>query len=139
MDKVIIYADGACRGNQFNSNIGAYGTVLIYKEKEKCLKGTVKDTTNNKMEILSCIKGLEAIFDNKRKDLDVEIYTDSQYVVGTMQYNWKRNANIELWNILDDLVSEFNSVTFFKVKGHSDNKYNILADKLCNEAMDAVK
>ncbi len=133
MEKIIIYADGACRGNQFNENIGAYGIVLIYNNYIKTLNGSYKNTTNNKMELIAVIEALRAL---KKFDIPVEIYTDSQYVVSTINEGWNKRANIELWEQLDNLISKFKIVNFYKVKGHNGNEYNEMADKLCNDAMD---
>ena len=135
VDKIIIYADGACRGNQFTENIGAYGIVLLYKDHMKTLKQAFKNTTNNKMEIIAIIEALKAV---KNYDLYTEVYTDSQYVVCTLNDGWKRNKNIELWNELDELISRFKCIKFIKVKGHDGDTYNELADSLCNQAMDEI-
>lgn len=136
MEIIKIYADGACRGNQFKENIGGYGVVLLYNNNIKELKEAFKNTTNNKMEILSVIKGLEAL---KRFDIPIEIYSDSQYVVNTINNNWNRNANQDLWERLDALIKKCSDIKFIKVKGHADNKYNNRADLLANEAMDKVR
>lgn len=136
MDVIKIYADGACRGNQNTTNIGSYGVVLIYKDSIKELNNAFQDTTNNRMEILSVIEGLKSL---KRFDIPVEIYSDSQYVVNTINNGWRKNANLDLWAELDRLIEKFDSVKFIKVKGHSDNNYNNRADKLANIAMDNYK
>lgn len=136
MDVIKIYADGACRGNQNTTNIGGYGVVLIYKDSIKELNNAFQDTTNNRMEILSVIEGLKSL---KRFDIPVEIYSDSQYVVNTINNGWRKNANLDLWDELDRLIEKFDSVKFIKVKGHSDNNYNNRADKLANIAMDNYK
>lgn len=132
-NKILIYADGACRGNQFKQNIGAYGVVLLYNGHQKELKAAFKNTTNNQMEILSCIEGLKAL---KRFDLPIEIYSDSAYVVNTINQGWRKNANQNLWEELDTYINKCSSIKFIKVKGHSSNLYNNRADKLANEAMD---
>lgn len=134
-DVIKIYADGACRNNQSKENIGAIGVVLLYKDKIKEIKEAYQNTTNNQMEILSAIRGLESL---KVFDIPVELYSDSQYLVSTMNDNWRRNTNLELWKQLDELNSKFN-VKYIKVKGHADNQYNNRADQLANEAMDAIK
>ena len=136
MDVIKIYADGACRGNQNTTNIGGYGVVLIYKDSIKELSNAFQDTTNNRMEILSVIEGLNSL---KRFDIPVEIYSDSQYVVNTINNGWGKNANLDLWYELYRLIEKFDSVKFIKVKGHSDNNYNNRADKLANIAMDNYK
>ena len=135
MEKIMIYADGACRGNQFNENIGAYGIVLIYNNHIKTLNGSYKNTTNNKMELIAVIEALKAL---KKFNIPVEIYTDSQYVVSTINEGWNKRANIELWEQLDNLILKFKNISFYKVKGHNGNKYNEMADKLCNDAMDVI-
>lgn len=136
MEKIKIYADGACRGNQFAENIGGYGVVLLYGEHKKELKDAFKNVTNNQMEILSVIEGLKAL---KQYDIPVEIYSDSQYVVNTINLNWNKKANQDLWEELYNYIGKVKDIKFIKVKGHSDNIYNNRADKLANEAMDALK
>ena len=136
MKTIKIYADGACRGNQFAKNIGGYGVVLLYGEHKKELKDAFKNVTNNQMEILSVIEGLKAL---KQYDIPVEVYSDSQYVVNTVNLNWKKNANQDLWEELYNYIGKVKDIKFIKVKGHSDNIYNNRADQLANEAMDALK
>lgn len=136
MEKIKIYADGACRGNQFAENIGGYGVVLLYGEHKKELKDAFKNVTNNQMEILSVIEGLKAL---KTFDLPIEIYSDSQYVVNTINLNWNKKANQDLWAELYNYIEKAKDIKFIKVKGHSDNEFNNRADKLANEAMDALK
>ena len=136
-DNIIkIYADGACRNNQCRENIGGIGVVLQYGDNSKEFGEAYENTTNHQMEILSVIRALESL---KRYDIPVEVYSDSQYVVNTINLGWRRNANIELWVQLDELLSKIPTITFHKVKGHSDNIYNNRADQLANEAMDRYK
>ncbi len=80
--KVIMYTDGAAKGNP---GPGGYGTVLLYKDKRKELSEGFRMTTNNRMELLAVIRGLEAL---KRPGLEVEIYSDSQYVVNSVEKGW---------------------------------------------------
>jgi ribonuclease HI len=134
--KVTLYTDGACSGNP---GPGGYGAILIYKGIEKEISGGELDTTNNKMEIMAVLKGLEYL----KEPCDVTIYSDSAYVVNTIEkgwiYSWKKNnwiksdkskvKNIELWEKLLELM-EIHNVTFIKVKGHADNEYNNRCDKL---------
>jgi len=77
MDKIQIFCDGGCRGNQNKENIGGWGVVLIYQDKRKEFYGNDKNTTNNKMELTACIKALESI----KINIPIEIVTDSNYVV----------------------------------------------------------
>lgn len=135
MDKVEIYTDGACSGNP---GPGGWGAVLIYKGKEKELVGGEENTTNNRMELLAVINGLEAI----KTACDVEIYSDSAYVVNAFLQgwvdNWKNNGwkttkgevlNLDLWQRLLAQVERHN-ISWHKVKGHADNEYNNRCDAL---------
>lgn len=119
---VDIYCDGSCTGNP---GVGGWGTILVYNENEKCLHGSSNNTTNNQMEITAVIEGLKAL----KEPCDVTVYTDSQYVVNTMTKGWKRNKNIELWNLLDNHIKN-HTVSFVWIKGHNGHTYNERCDKL---------
>lgn len=149
MSIIKIYTDGGCRGNQNDTNIGAWGAYLECGDLKKEISGSAINTTNNIMELTGCIEGLKAV---KNKNMQVEVYLDSAYVLngitswidGWKKKNWttankKPVANKELWIELDNLRNEFNNIKFIKVKGHADNPGNIKADLLCNEAMDKIK
>ena len=141
MDKVIIYTDGACSGNP---GPGGWGTILMYKDNVKEISGGDKQTTNNIMEITAVIQGLKML----KYKCQVEIYSDSAYVVnafnnhwieGWMKKNWVNSnkepvKNKELWQELYDLTCE-HDVKFIKVKGHSDNEYNNRCDELARNAI----
>jgi len=127
-----IYTDGAC---SVNPGIGGWGAVLIYESGvEKEIYGSEIETTNNRMEITAVIKSLEELGDEQ----DIKIYSDSTYVINTITKNWKRNANNDLWDILDKLLSD-KKVEWQWVKGHSGNKYNEIADKLAVNAINELK
>lgn len=131
MKTIFLYTDGGCSGNQSEINIGGYGAILQYGEHKKEIYGGEKNTTNNIMEMTAVIEGLKAITD---KNLKVEVYSDSAYVVNCFAQkwyiNWEKNGwknskkqpveNKELWETLIELVRSFEQVTFFKVKGHLD-------------------
>lgn len=147
-DKVIIFADGGCRGNGEKNNVGGWGAVLTHGQHYKTLKGNAVNTTNNIMELTSAIQALEAIKNNK---YPIEVYMDSAYVVnGITQWvpNWIENnwqtkskqpvKNKELWQRLYELKCNVGFVTFFKVKGHNGILLNERADQLANEAMDEL-
>jgi len=135
-----MYTDGACSGNP---GPGGYAAVLMYGEKMKEISGFENDTTNNKMELTAVIKGLESI----KEPCDVEIYSDSAYVVDSVEKGWlfgwvkknwiksdkKQVKNIELWNEMLKYL-KIHNIKFIKVKGHSDNEYNNRCDKLAVEA-----
>lgn len=143
MSKVTLYTDGGCRGNP---GPGGWGAVLIYGDHEKKLKGYEAETTNNRMELLAAIKGLQAL----KRSVPVDLYTDSKYVKqGITEWigNWKRNGwktaskkpvkNQDLWQQLDEQMA-VHEVTWHWVKGHAGHKYNELADQLANQAMDEL-
>ena len=136
MKKVTLYTDGACSGNPGN---GGYCAILIYKDIERIISGSEINTTNNRMELLGVIKGLEAL----KEMCEVDVLSDSQYVVSAFNegwiYGWSKNGwrpagkkevkNPDLWKKLLDLTQK-HSVRFIKVKGHADNEYNNRCDKI---------
>ncbi len=145
-DKIIIYTDGACKGNP---GPGGWGAVLIYNDTKKEICGGEKNTTNNRMELTSVIKALEKI---TNKSFPVKIYTDSKYVKNGIEswiHNWKKNGwknaskkpvkNADLWKKLDNLVNSFDNIQWEWVKGHNNNTGNELADKLANEGIEKIK
>ena len=141
MEKVIIYTDGACSGNP---GPGGYGSILMYKDTKKEISGGSKETTNNIMEITAVIEALKLL----KFPCEVEVYSDSAYVVNAFLQgwleNWKKNnwrtagkdpvKNKELWKELDSLCS-IHKVKFIKVKGHSDNEFNNRCDELARNAI----
>jgi ribonuclease HI len=134
-----IYTDGAARGNPGK---GGYGTVLIWKGVAKELSGGFRLTTNNRMEIMSVIAGLEAL---TKKGLNITIYSDSQYVVRSVSEGWLNNwiktdfkggkKNADLWRRYHTLAKH-HFIKFVWVKGHADNPYNNRCDELATEAAD---
>ena len=117
-----IYTDGACSGNPGR---GGWAAVIVWCGDTIKLQGGEVDTTNNRMEILAVVKGLESIPEYS----EVTVFSDSLYVVNTMAKNWKRNKNNDLWDRLD-LVVQNRSVKWEWVKGHSGNPLNEEADRL---------
>lgn len=138
--KVIIYTDGACSGNP---GPGGWGTILMASGAKKEMSGGEPLTTNNRMELMAVIEGLSAL----KRPCDVDIYSDSAYVVNAFNQhwitNWQRNgwrnsakaevANVDLWKRLLELTTVHN-VNFIKVKGHADNEFNNRCDRLAVEA-----
>jgi cyclic pyranopterin phosphate synthase len=120
-----IYTDGACVGNP---GPGGWAAIIVDGGKRREIKGREENTTNNRMEILAAVKGLE----QTPPDSQVTIHSDSQYLVRTMTENWKRNTNLDLWHELDKLVLE-RSVDWVWLKGHNHHFENERANRLANE------
>ena len=133
---VEIYTDGAARGNP---GPGGFGTILKYKDKEKELSQGFRLTTNNRMELLAVIVGLEAL---KKSNLEVKVVSDSKYVVDAVTKGWlfswekknfKNKKNPDLWKRFLPLFRKHN-VSFEWVKGHNDHYYNERCDQLAVDA-----
>ena len=136
MKEVKLYTDGACSGNP---GPGGWGFVLKCKNKERQDSGYSENTTNNIMELTAVIKGLEAI----NKPCNLTVYSDSAYVCNAFIQNWitswQNNGfktskktdvlNKDLWLRLIELL-QIHNYKFVKVKGHADNNYNNICDKL---------
>lgn len=145
--EITIYCDGACSGNP---GIGGWGAVLLYGHHAKHISGYDPDTTNNRMEIKAAIEALKSVTKN---DIPITIHTDSQYVHNGItswihkwrNENWRASnkkkevKNIDLWMELDAIVNKFSAIKWKWVKGHSNDKYNDLADKLATDAIKEFK
>lgn len=140
-EAVTLHTDGACRGNP---GPGGWAAVLAYRDREKELYGYEPDTTNNRMELMAVISGLEAL----RRPCDVRVITDSQYVMkGVTEWMdaWKRRGwrtadrkpvrNVDLWQRLDDALAR-HRVEWQWVRGHAGHDGNERADVLANRAID---
>ena len=124
---IYLYTDGAASGNP---GPGGWGAVLVCGPLRKELSGGYRLTTNNRMELLAVIRGLEAI---KWKDATVKIYSDSTYVVKTVTENWKRKKNQDLWARFDAVRAGFN-LEFNWIKGHAGHPENERCDRLAVKA-----
>ena len=136
MKDVQLYTDGACLGNP---GPGGYGAILVYNGAEKELSGGARLTTNNRMELLGVIKGLEAL----KERCSVSVFSDSEYVVRAVQRGWasswqangwrkkdkKPALNADLWRRLLELCSE-HEVRFSWVRGHNGHPENERCDRL---------
>ena len=143
MKDVIIYTDGACRGNP---GPGGWGALIKFDIAQKEIFGGQNNTTNNQMELSAAIEGLSTL----KEPCNVELFTDSRYVMdGITQWiqNWKKNnwktsskkevKNKELWQKLDQLMS-YHQVKWNWVKGHSGDPGNETADLLANKGIDSI-
>ena len=142
---VDLYTDGACSGNP---GPGGYGAVLVYGSTEKELFGAQADTTNNRMELLAAIMGLQAL----KKPCRVTLYSDSSYLVNAIEKGWlsawkqrgwkkaDRSAvlNRDLWEQLLALL-EIHEVSFVWVKGHNGHPYNERCDRLAVAAIEKLR
>jgi len=136
---LIIYTDGASRGNP---GPGGYGAILKWGNTEKELSGGFRKTTNNRMELMAVIVALEAL---KKDGVHITIYSDSQYVVKAVEQGWLKNwiktdfkggkKNRDLWLRFHEL-SKQHHVRFVWVKGHASNAFNNRCDALATTAAD---
>ena len=133
-----IYTDGSSRGNP---GPGGYGIVMLYKGQRKELSQGYRLTTNNRMELMAVIKALEALKNDK---IDITIYSDSKYVVESIEKGWiwnwekknfKKKLNSDLWKIFIPLHKKF-KIKFKWVKGHSGDVANERCDELANKAQE---
>ncbi len=127
-----------------NPGPGGWGAILMYGETKKEISGANKETTNNIMEITAVLEALKLL----KEECNVEVYSDSAYVVNAFNqgwiYNWQKNnwktaskdpvKNRELWEQLYSLTTK-HKVKFVKVKGHSDNEFNNRCDFLATSAI----
>src|SRR5450755_2042504 len=134
-----MYTDGASRGNP---GPGGYGTILMWKGNAKEMSGGFRRTTNNRMELMAVIVGLEAL---KKEGVKLKIYSDSQYVVNSVEKGWLKTwiatdfkggkKNKDLWLRYADLASK-QQIRFHWVKGHASNPHNNRCDELATQAAD---
>ncbi len=149
-----VFSDGACRGNP---GPGAWGAMaqdgvgnILFKAS-----GVDTQTTNNRMELLAAIEGLERLHKQLSKDVlksaTVHLYSDSRHVVDGMNEwidrwkmrGWKNSEkkppkNLELWKRLDEISNQYSSLNYFWVQGHSGHPQNEFCDRLANDALDNI-
>lgn len=145
MDEVIIYTDGACSGNPGK---GGWGAILMCGNSRKEISGGELETTNNRMELTAPIEALRLL----KRPCKVKIYSDSAYLVNAFLqgwiYNWQMNGwktsdkkdvkNKELWEEIYKFT-QIHKIEWIKVKGHSDNEFNNMCDKMAVEAIKKLK
>jgi ribonuclease HI len=143
-DPVVVYTDGACKGNP---GPGGWGALLRWKGHEKELFGGELDTTNNRMELTAVIQALSAL----KSRCEVAVYTDSVYVkdgITKWIHGWKQRGwrtadkkpvkNVELWQRLEALAA-LHDVQWHWVRGHDGDPGNERADELANRGVDSVR
>lgn len=141
---VRLYTDGACKGNP---GVGGWGVLMRYGDQEKELCGGEAATTNNRMELMAVIEGLNAL----TRPCTVEVWLDSEYVkkgITEWMPNWKRRGwktadrkpvkNAELWRALDE-ATQRHVITWHWVRGHAGHEGNERADALANRGVEQVR
>jgi len=124
-----IYTDGSCLGNP---GPGGWAAIILdTNDPDKTpsrIKGNCPDTTNNRMELLAVIEGIAST----PSDRKIKVYSDSKYVVDTLNKNWKRKANLDLWEKLDQQIHNRN-IEYIWIKGHANNTHNEEADNIAQQ------
>jgi len=140
LKEIIIYTDGACSGNP---GPGGYGCVLRHNKNRRELSGGFRKTTNNRMEIIAALKGLESL----KYPCRVELYSDSKYLVNAIEKGWAKRwkannwmrtkseeaKNPDLWKKML-VLCDIHQIKFIWVKGHASNEENNRCDELAVEA-----
>jgi len=139
-ERVEIFTDGACQGNP---GPGGWGVLLRWRGTEKELYGGESETTNNRMELMAAIMGLESL----KRGVEADLYTDSTYVrdgITKWIHGWKKNGwktaakkpvkNVDLWQRLEAALKR-HTVRWHWVKGHSGHAENERADELARQGM----
>jgi ribonuclease HI len=122
-----IYVDGAYSPLRDQGGIA----FIIVEDNQEIFSycKTFRRTTNNRMELLAAIIALESI----KTSSEIQVTSDSQYLVATINENWKKNANRDLWKRLENIILFHKKVIFVWCKGHSSNQFNNKCDKLANK------
>ena len=145
MKKVELYTDGACRGNPGR---GGWGAILVYCGIEKEMSGGEQLTTNNRMELMAAIAGMEAL----KEPCEITLTSDSKYLVDAVNKGWLESwksrgwkkadkspvLNVELWQKIDTLLS-LHKVSFVWVHGHTGHPYNERCDALATAFADSFE
>lgn len=133
MSAYTCYTDGAYSNTR---NQGGIGILFLKDDKEVARYSKMyRNTTNQRMEQMAAIVALESI----STPSEVTIISDSQYVVCTYTKNWKRKANLDLWKRLDAAITFHTKVEFSWTKGHAEDQYNKICDKLAQEASRTIE
>ena len=142
-DRVTIHTDGSCLSNP---GPGGWAAILRWRDNEREIVGHERDTTNNRMELMAAIMGLNAV----TRAMPIDLHTDSRYVMNGVQEwmpAWKANgwktaskkpvANQDLWQQLDEAVSR-HRIRWHWVKGHAGDEFNERCDQLARTAAESI-
>lgn len=126
VDKITVYTDGSALNNGSPDSGCGWACKLIYRGRELMKSGGDKGKTNNQMEMTAVLEAMRSITD---KSIQVEIFSDSKYVVETLKGNYKIKKNVDLWNAILAEKEKFENIQFLWVKGHDKNQHNIDVDR----------
>ncbi len=135
LDNTLIYTDGSCLGNP---GVGGWGAICVNDNSQKTIwkiTGIDYQTTNNRMELTAIIKALQYFKSHEKKysKKRVSLYSDSNLIIQTLNLGWKKKANLDLWNKLDEAKHGL-VISFYWVKGHALNHWNNTCDRLAQNA-----
>lgn len=130
MDKITVYTDGSALNNGSPDSGCGWACKLVYKGHEMMKSGFDKGKTNNAMEMTAVLQAMKSITD---KYIPVEVFSDSKYVVETMNGYYKVKKNVELWKELFAEKEKFSEIKFIWVKGHDKNRHNNEVDRAAVE------
>jgi len=141
---IYIYTDGGIKNNGKEDSIGSHAYILLLNDKKFCHSEAQRTSSSNREEMLAILHALQKL---NRKDLPVTIFSDSQYCVNGLNLwmkNWKKKnwksstndpvKNRDLWEQLDEIITEFDDLTVLWVRGHDGNEYNEECDRMCQQA-----
>ena len=132
---IYFHIDGASINNKINNGIGGWGVVKIDEDGTiSKFSGSERNTTNNRMEMWAAIEALNSVPYNT----DITIWSDSQYLVCTMEKGWRKRKNKDLWDKIDELCRD-RQVKFLWERGHAGNYYNEVADSLAQRAAESER
>lgn len=129
MEKITVYTDGSALNNGSPDSGCGWACKLIYKGHEKMKSGGDKGKTNNVMEMTAVLQAMKSITD---KSIPVEVFSDSKYVVETLNGNFQIKKNAELWRKILVEKYKFSDIKFVWVKGHDKNEHNNEVDRVAN-------
>ena len=130
MDRITVYTDGSALNNGSPDGGCGWACKLIYRGRCKIKSGGDRGKTNNQMEMTAVLQAMKSITD---RTIPVEIYSDSKYVVETMNGNYRIKKNADFWHLLMSEKQKFRDIRFFWVKGHDKNEHNNEVDRAAVE------